>query len=453
MINISRKCHPYASWLFGVSLIALLSGCGIEDMKNPFDSPRPEQILTGGRRAPVLNQDMPAPASIPAQKGNLHTNPFDYYDDHGNPRDAVPSAPVVMPKREVPAPAVSAPVAAKPTSDSTVVSRFFDSLTADSPSAASSSPQVRKPLPGNPQGFRKKEVSASAMSSDKPFPDAAVARWEPAPEAKPEVKTIASEPEKMDEKSAPLPVIKNEQEPKPFVRVTPPEVKESLPVEKVNLPPAVNSDGPAFPDDAIVRWREGDGMPKPAMTKISSKTPKTVDVMPQDAPVVLGTKVEPSPVPVSEAPLERDYPALSSVPETPAQFKAVRKYNDENLNSLQQDYDSAQDTKKSLDSEPSTQRITTVPKLDLEKNKKPLLGGENAPPPPFSDELPAPAAAEAPKGNSSWWDRVFSSDGSSESEEEPLSTPTNVNANQPKPSTLPSPELLHQYPPRKTTAQ
>ena len=65
--NVSRPsvAKPNASknvalLLAGVSGLALLTGCSLADIKNPFASQRPEQIIPENRRMPVLNTALPS---------------------------------------------------------------------------------------------------------------------------------------------------------------------------------------------------------------------------------------------------------------------------------------------------------------------------------------------------------------------------------------------------------
>ncbi|MDE3017229.1 MAG: hypothetical protein KGI29_09985 [Pseudomonadota bacterium] len=114
--------------------MAILSGCDMLGIKNPFDASRPEQRVVGPLRVPVLNQqDMTVPAAPlpvmvqppPPAINPSDASPYDYYDQEGHP---------VAPKEtaHVPPPQGS----------------FLGGMLGDSNNNGNT--QVRKPLPDNP---------------------------------------------------------------------------------------------------------------------------------------------------------------------------------------------------------------------------------------------------------------------------------------------------------------
>ena len=90
--------------LVSVSSIALLTGCSMFDMKNPFKSERPEQVVPGERHPPLLNN---AHSVAPNDVANESVSPM----KQGNPaRKPIPgNQPAAAAPAVSPAPAPAAP--------------------------------------------------------------------------------------------------------------------------------------------------------------------------------------------------------------------------------------------------------------------------------------------------------------------------------------------------------
>ena len=396
-------CRRSLLLLGSVSALSMVSACEEAGVKNPFASSRPDQNLVGGRRAPLLNQDLAAKAQANASaapkqpvKGNLDTNPYDYFDENGNVREeesaAVP-APMVTSHSSQAAPVVpSGAVAA----EDNFFTRLWDKM--KNPPPAADAP--RKPLSGNPRYSYETETvapvplvpaapqaEASPVPPGKAFPDDAIVRWNPAAP------------------SSMVPLVPKAQPPKPSGKVEP--AAEDMPKEPVKEAEK------AAPQDAAE----------------NAPAQETGGEVPLWADGWLTKDGKESAPDEQQSAAAQESLALSSVPEVPEAFKAVKAQKAQEIEELQRERDDAEQAKQALAAEPS--EIGVEPRAAL-------LGESAAPLPP--DTAPPPGTVIAPPKRN-WWDSVFPS-GKGSSKDAPAP------GDAPAASGLPDPHVLNDIKPR-----
>lgn len=354
----------------GVAITAL-AGCKRVD--ELYGDERDPQIVDGPRRPPLLNPQMMAPQSppmvetvpapkTPAPQMAAQNNPFDAYDDNGNP---------VAPKQET-----SAPVQ----EDSTFFDRMLSRI--DGSSASENAP--RKSFRDNPN-YSKETVPVA------PVP--------PAPAAEPVMaKPVVLSPVPDEEVAEEVvePVVAPQAAPAPMM-------SDSAPQDIIQRDDGVN--GPNWFSRVVKQsFRPEESAPETVksspQTQLQQPQKKTeavqvVDDAESPDPVgwfrrMVGAKDADAQAKASGIDPAAETPELSSVPTVPSEFRELKKEQSQNLDELQMDHAIAQEQKHDLDSEPSQVTATPVE----EKTSEPADEKSSA---PASNVVPIPTISEPPQ--------------------------------------------------------
>lgn len=355
MKNHSRTFRQLTLLITGVSSVALLAACDtMNHMRDEFTGEsRHAQRVDGGRRAPMLNPgimphsaaSMPAPqmaAATPAPAAPSPTNnPYDYYDNEGNP---------VEPKEMAKAPAEGE------SSKSGFFNRMFGSR---GNSAAQDDKAMRKPLPGNPASGGAPAAVAAPVASTSVRPllapqDSAPIQEEyrsesaPASDSAPQAEARSSKPSWLSRllgpsKSEPVEPAESQDAPdaqEPHSELTPPSEPKVIVVSepKTVTEAPVTADAPDAQPSSSRSW----------LDRMLGRPEKKLDEADRAA---------------EAAP----YPSLASVPPAPQALSERKQEKSAHMDDLAMEHALAQEEKQLLDSEPSQQQPLTP--VDMPQDK------------------------------------------------------------------------------------
>lgn len=304
----SRTTRQNALLLTSVSTLVTLAACDFTEMKNPFGSDRPPQVVEGERRQPIYNQQMMSRVQPPAAMSH--------------------SAPAVLPPAAPPAVVPPPPVA----------------VMAPEP--------VQQALPPQPQREILAAHSFTAPGAESfttsPAPKAAVM---PAPVQQVEVpvEPVAPVAEKLP---APAHSGKNESF---FSRI----FSNHETTGSENLPPWKMREG--VQDDYVE--------PQTA-SRVEKIEPSVQAENPEAAPAWADQwigKKPPQPDASMEAERNAPAPSLASVPPRPADFETAKTSSQTTLQQLQDARSSAEADRATLTAEPSQQFKSTTVEMPAEE--------------------------------------------------------------------------------------
>lgn len=383
------------SLLVSAASVMLLTACGENTFSNPFSSTkgRKEQIVDGPRRHPQLN---PCFRTGP---GPINTPPC-IADGDG-----------MLPQNAPQAQAAPAPTAAP------VVNNAFDQYDAQGNQVAGSAAPF-KPI-DMPAADPESEGEVDSSFFDRFFTKSPDAAPQPAPAAPASSdgarKSFTGNPES----AAPAPQVEFK-----------PVVTEEPKAAAAEFAPVTAKENVAAEESA------------PSRPSFFSRLV---------SPFSSGDEAK-------EEPKENvgDYPALSSVPATPSEFKAVKAEKDQKIEELKMDHALAQESKQNLDAEPSQLQPQVAP-LPVVVNKNPnatapaansepkLLGhmsDSNVAPAvePVVQAAPAPVEYAAPQEeekteaeSTPWWKRVLGNNTAASDSTQPDAAPSEPVAQAPLP--------------------
>ncbi len=314
----------------------MLSSCGNRDWMDTLTKSKPQSnnVAVGERRAPVLNpqaavpgsapapvmQSAPAPKQTPAKAPSYDVSPYDHFDAEGNRVDP------------------QAALAAQQAPDSSS-GNFFDRMVNTFKKPEAQATETSKPQPQ--QVPRKMFPGNSYVSGE---------THETAP--------ISATPQ-------PVPAVEKEAE----------EIKPQSSVQ-----PMLDAPAPAAPEPQQTAAAEPEAVteiisdkPQPSFferTWNSVKAPFSDD---KDAPA------ETESAAASNADSSLEYPALSSVPQTPEQFTSIKAGHKNKVEQMQDEHALAAQEKIALDSEPSQQQL--LPVADAQPAPEPEIAAAPAPEP------------------------------------------------------------------------
>lgn len=400
----------------GVSMVLLLTGCSMPSFSNIFSDERDEQRVDGGRRAPAynnhsMNSQTPAATIIAAEaKTKLPPmvttvspqkvetsldSPYDKYDASGN-------------EVEVQDTGVQDANAAQPENKQEEKKWFFSNWfgsdeethkeTADAVESAVPMQKVdlpsvaRKPFLGNP--YTPRPPSGNQAPSVTPL--LAVD-----PKAEPQVKDDSREPR--------ITFVDNSQPEKPAASV--PEPVSSPVADNANI--NFNTVSNAEPEQKYISNAEPEQKYN-SMPGLYAESPPSAEAASTGDETLLGrigSKLDvfelsdrgPDKTPA-------DYPEVSSVPQRPAEFDAIKREQQQNLDELKQDHGISQKGRELLEREAATSDLR-APSVAQQP------AAESAP--EKKVEQPVPAAPSSASGNSNVEDNNASETVEATSDEQP----------------------------------
>lgn len=353
--------HPRNSYRFTVAFLSLsslfwLTACTPErpewlggDPKRPA-----EDVVIGPKRTPLLNprfgghpagnqgseaSGQPSPPGSPPP--SFQNNPYDYFDDSGNPKPAAAPPPAAAPSDNNP----------------TMIERWLGSDNQEKPPSLENQYMARKQFPANPS-YSGETVGIAPIP---PGPQAAIISpaagepsvptammEEPAPAASADMKPVQPP---VQEIRAAQPLVADA--PAPVV-VPPPAVAMAEPVPAVAVPQeAAPASQPSWFDRMVSRVS---GEPESSETQANKNMP---------------------------------YPELSSVPERPKEFNKLKASKETQMQDLEIEHVIAQEQRQMLGAEPS--QLGAVPAPVPAAPAPATPENVTASPPPVAALAPAPA--------------------------------------------------------------
>ena len=356
--------HPHNSYRFTVVFLSLssifwLMACTPERPEWLGGDPRrpAEDVVIGPKRTPLLNPrsgshpagnqgsetsgQPPPPGSPPP---SLQNNPYDYFDDSGNPKPALP-------------PSAPAPSSGEPT----MFERWLGEDDQGRAAPAGNQHAARKQFPANPS-YSGETVGIAPIP---PGPQAAI--------ISPAAGEPSAPPAMMEESARPAASadMKPVQPPVQEIRAAQPLIADA-PAPVVVPPPAVAMAEPA-PEVAAV--------PQEAA---QASQPSWFDRM--------VTRVSGEPAsPDTQASKNMPYPELSSVPERPKEFNKLKASKETQMQDLEIEHAIAQEQRQMLGAEPSQLGAVPAPVPAAPAPAAAMPSHATASPPPVAAPAPAPA--------------------------------------------------------------